>query len=498
MFQFQNVSVRKFDKIVLHDLDLSISEHEHWAIVGEMASGKTSLLETLAGKNLIVKGTLQSNFQKKNIELVAKDYSFNRIIQDSAQYYQQRFNVYDAENSPTLREVLTNQIRPVGTIDPRSYELPPPSISQEQLEEVATTLHIRHLLDRRLVSLSNGETRRTLLINSFLKNPKVLLLDNPYMGIDVQGRALLHQVIDTIAQSGVQIILVSSPDELPSCITHIVELREGKIMQKVKKADFVHKNASQEKPIIDVEMLEKLQNQAPKEDFSDAINMRNIEVLYGKNKVLDHINWQIKRGEKWALLGPNGSGKSTLLSLINADNPQSYTNDFDLFDRKRGSGESIWDIKKRIGFVSPELHLYFTKSTQVYKAVASGLFNTNGLYQSLSMEDKTKALDYLKLLNINHLANKLFQELSSGEQRQVLLARALIKNPPLLILDEPCQGLDRKSMEFFRDLVNEICVKFNKTLIYVSHYQDEIPTCVNQFLHLENGKVKEKYTTFAS
>lgn len=488
MFEFKNVAARKFDKIVLQDIDLCIKENEHWAIVGEMSSGKTSLLETFVGKLLIVKGSLIANLPKKDIELVAKDYSFNRIIQDSAQYYQQRFNVYDAENSPTLREVLTNQLKPVGTVNAASFTLPPPSVSNEKLEEIAALLHIRHLLDRRLVSLSNGETRRTLLINSFLKNPKVLLLDNPFQGIDVQGRQLLHHVIDTIAASGVQIILATTIDEIPSCITNIVELREGRIIQNAKKADF---KRTKTKPLfqsIDQEIVAQMREK-PDENFKYAINMRNIVVNYGNVNVLNGVDWKVKKGEKWALLGPNGSGKSTLLSLVNADNPQSYQNDFDLFDKKRGSGESIWDIKKRIGFVSPELHLYFTKNTHVYKSVASGLFNTNGLYQSLSEDNKSKAMDYLKLLNISHLANKLFQELSSGEQRQVLLARALIKNPPLLILDEPCQGLDRQRMEYFRDLVNEICVQFDKTLIYVTHYQDELPACVNQFLYLKNGKI---------
>jgi molybdate transport system ATP-binding protein len=488
MFSLSNVTVRKFDKVVLKAIDWQINSHEHWAIVGEMGSGKTSLLESLVGKFPVVKGTKHTDIAKNQIELVAKDYSFNRIIQESAQYYQQRFNVYDAENSPTLREVLTNQLKPVGTINEASVQLPPPSVSLQQLEEVATLLHIQHLLDRRLVSLSNGETRRTLLINSFLKNPKVILLDNPYMGIDIQGRKLLHQVINTIAQSGIQIIIATSPDEIPDCITHIIELRNGQCIRQCVKEHFEHQPITNTYQVIDKQLLDSVKNES-NTSFNMAVDMRNIIVSYGSTRVLDGINWQIKRGEKWALLGANGSGKSTLLSLINADNPQGYRNDYVLFDRKRGTGESIWDIKKCIGFVSPELHLYFSKQTQVYKAVASGLFNTNGLYQHLSEENREKSFKYLQLLGIRHLAEKIFHELSSGEQRQVLLARALIKNPPLLILDEPCQGLDRSHINYFRELVDEVCIQFDKTLIYVSHYPDEIPACVDKFLVLHKGQV---------
>ena len=217
--------------------------------------------------------------------------------------------------------------------------------------------------------------------------------------------------------------------------------------------------------------------------------MRNVSVSYKGVNVVDKVSWQVKRGEKWALMGANGSGKSTILSLITADNPQGYQNDYDLFDRRRGSGESIWEIKQRIGYVSPELHLYFNRNTEVWKATASGLFDSAGLFKKLTNEEQELTENYLKLLNISHLAERKICQLSTGEQRQVFLARALIKNPPLLLLDEPCQGLDYNHLVYFRDLVNELVQELNKTLIYVTHYADEIPACVNKKLTLANGRV---------
>jgi molybdate transport system ATP-binding protein len=481
---FKNVSVRKFDKIVLQNINWEILDDQHWAIIGENGSGKTTLTETFLSKFPIVEGEIIYHFLEKNeriqdaIELVPRDFSFNNIVNSAAQYYQQRFNSQDAEIAPTVREVLQNQLKPIGTIDDNSVQLPPKNITDEHLEKLANMLNIRHLLDRKVISLSNGETRRMLITKSFLKNPKVLILDNPFMGIDVEGRKLLHETINNIAKTGVKIILVTTPGEVPNCVTNMLNLSKS-------NGNFNRKNANF-KFIYDV----KIANfERSNDNFVFAVKMREVSVTYSGIKVLDKINWEIKRGEKWALLGANGSGKSTLLSLINADNPQSYANDFDLFDCKRGTGESIWDIKSKIGFVSPELHLYFSKNTEVYKAVASGFFNTNGLYQKLKPEQRQIAESCLNLLNISHLSEKIFSNLSSGEQRQVLLARALVKNPPLLILDEPCQGLDKNKMSYFRDLVNEICLTLDKTLIYVSHYEDEIPKCVTKVLRLEHGKV---------
>ncbi len=488
MIKFHQVSIQKGDRIVLENINWQAIEGENWAIVGENGAGKSTFLDAIAGKIFPLNGTItKPNYDE--IAFVAKDYSFNRIVQSATQYYQQRFNSMDAEIAPTVREILQNQIKPIGTVNEKSVQLPPPEFSNEVLEKVAKLLKISHLLDRNIVTLSNGETRRTLITLSLLRKPKLLLLDNPFIGLDIESRATLHEVLNKVTKSGVQIIIVTSPNEIPSCINHILELKEGKIVRlSTQMSDFqqvIHKSSSNLQP----EILELIEKYPSRNDFVFALNMRNVSVSYKGINVVDKVNWQVKRGEKWALMGPNGSGKSTILSLITADNPQGYQNDYDLFDRKRGSGESIWDIKQRIGYVSPELHLYFNRNTEVWKATASGLFDSAGLFKKLSDEERELTEKYLKLLNINHLAERKIYQLSTGEQRQVFLARALIKNPPLLLLDEPCQGLDYNHLVYFRDLVNELVQKLDKTLIYVTHYEDEIPKCVDKRLKLEHGKV---------
>jgi molybdate transport system ATP-binding protein len=220
--------------------------------------------------------------------------------------------------------------------------------------------------------------------------------------------------------------------------------------------------------------------------------MIDVAVIYGGKPILKDINWVVNRGEKWNISGSNGAGKSTLLSLITADNPQAYANEIYLFDKKRGSGESIWDIKKLIGFISPEMHLYFEHVATVFETIASGLFDTIGLFRKIN-ETQVKYVDqWLEILSLQPFKHKNLNQLSLGQQRLILLARALIKNPPLLILDEPCQGLDSDQIENFKHIVDRICLHFDTTVIYVSHYKSHLPSCISKELRLHKGRqIKE-------
>ena len=217
--------------------------------------------------------------------------------------------------------------------------------------------------------------------------------------------------------------------------------------------------------------------------------MVNTTIRYGQATILDNINWEVRKGQRWNVSGPNGAGKSTLLSLITADNPQAYANEIWLFDRRRGTGESIWDIKKRIGFVSPELHLYFDTGASAFDVVASGLFDTIGLFRALNEEQATLVRLWMSLLSLWEFRTRRLAQLSTGQQRMILLARALIKNPPMLILDEPGQGLDDQQTAYFRALITTLCTVFDTTLIYVSHYRQELPACIDHFLRLDKGAI---------
>ncbi|MFT5883770.1 MAG: molybdate transport system ATP-binding protein [Arcticibacterium sp.] len=483
MIHFNNLSVKKGENLILKNIDLRIGTDENVAIVGPNGSGKSTLLDIIAGKVFPFQGKVtKPHFNE--IELIPRDYGFSRIVGAAYQYYQQRYHAYDSEIGPTVYEVIQNQILPIGTVNLNSVELTAAIYERPKVEEMGVKMNILHLLERKVTSLSNGETRRTLIAIALLKKPKVLLLDCPFVGLDVESKASLMKLLDSL---DLQIVLVAALNELPNRINKLICLEKGALVSIYQKPF----------PKLDFEIKELLIREnlwsdfksTPTTEYTSAIKMVKAKVEYGDKVVLDGIDWEVKKGEKWALLGPNGSGKSTLLSLVTADNPQAYRNELYLFDKKRGSGETIWDIKRRIGYLSPEMHIYFPKNMTVWKVIASGLYDTIGLNKKPTEQDKLMVSKISDLLNIRTLKERKLNEISVGEQRMVLLARALIKNPEVLLLDEPCQNLDYSHMIYFRDLINSIAIKLHKTLIFVSHNLEEIPACVTKTLVLKEGKV---------
>jgi molybdate transport system ATP-binding protein len=326
---------------------------------------------------------------------------------------------------------------------------------------------------------------------ALVKNPALLLLDAPLTGLDVQTRAGFNVIIKEIIASGITVIMATSPYEIPDGITDIAVLKDGGIIRTIKRGAFDPARFVQNiDETADRSKLRALLNtNAEKRSFNFMVKMNSVNIKYGDKVILDDVNWQILPGERWALLGPNGAGKSTLLSLINGDNPQAYANDIVLFDRKRGTGESIWDIKRKTGFVSPELHQYFPTENSCLQVIESGYYDTLGLFRPSQKAKADAALGWMHALEIDKYARNLLKNVPASVQRLCLLARALIKNPDLLIFDEPCQGMDAHQQAHFKNIVNTICDMSNVTLIYVTHYQHEIPDSVTKVLQLDKGKV---------
>jgi molybdate transport system ATP-binding protein len=473
------LTVRLNGRAILNNVSFTINSGETWAITGPSGSGKTTLLKAIAGK-LLYTGKITIEHEatlNKKIVLVEQQHHFKNLSNTSNFYYQQRFNSMDAEDAITVEEDLGQVLYKTNA-------------TKDELNELAEQFHIRKLFTERLIQLSNGENKRLQIVKALLLHPSIMLLDNPFIGLDVESRQTLETVLATVIDKGIHIIMVASSSHLPHFVTNVLSLTHTGFKTEATTNTSFHKGAGKKEPLIlNHELLKALTKHETQSTYEFIVRMRDVEIKYDGKKILDNINWEVRDGERWALSGSNGSGKSTLLSLINADNPRAYANEIYLFDRKRGTGETIWDIKKKIGFVSPELHLYFEKNITCFHVVASGLFDTIGLFRKLSEQQSTLVLKWMQLIQIEHLKNKFLYQLSNSEQRLVLLARALVKNPPLLILDEPCQGLDDEQVQLFKNLVNEICITGSKSLIYVSHYTEEIPECVTKYIKLKDGKV---------
>ena len=343
--------------------------------------------------------------------------------------------------------------------------------------------------DSSLIQLSSGEHKRFQLIKALLDPPALLILDAPFTGLDVAARKGLERILQEVITAGTQIILVPGTFPVPDCITHVLKIENKQLSFFGEKEDA---EMIQNYFPVENELVFKKELLPISEDryqFETLVKMENVSIHYGDKIIFKNLNWEILRGEKWLLKGRNGAGKSSLLNLISGDHPQAYSNEIYLFGKRRGTGESIWEIKQKTGYVSAELHAYFDKQISCFDAIASGFFDTMGLFKKLTNEQHKITLQWLDFLHLSsHVYNKPLLELSTGVQRLIFLARALVKNPPLLILDEPCQGLDFQQRDSFISLIDEMYSTSDKTLVYVTHKEEDVPACIQKVLHLGAGK----------
>ena len=438
----------------------SILRGNCYAFIGENGSGKTTL-----GK-IIEKGwnicTNVIHGDKKSLTISNIEFSdIHSLTGSNVAYYQQRFEATQNDEIPTVEDIIKDRI------------------PADKWNELCDRLSLRDILHKRVNFLSSGELRKFLIINLFSSIPDILIIDNPYIGLDAPSRDLFNELIRSITAEGTAVILLlCNPIDIPSYCDYILPMKDmvigemkpaGEYSEEELNALFSQSGSVNDMPIA---------CDCGQVDFSTAIELDNCNVSYGKNVILRNVSWKVNAGEKWALLGANGSGKSTLLSLVYADNPQSYRNDITLFDHRRGSGESIWDIKRRIGYISPEMHLYFNDAADLLTVVATGFFDNVGCFRRPNDEQKAVAMQWLKAMGIEKLATRRFPTLSSGEQRLALIARTLLKNAPLLILDEPLHGLDMAKKTLVAKAIKRIAEQPGMSLIYVTHYAHEIPACI--------------------
>ena len=463
LLQLENYQVFRGGQPVTARLNWEIYAGEFWVLIGKTGSGKTSLAQSLAG--LFYYHGQRTKSDGLTVSFIEQQHHFKNRSNTSDFYYQQRFQSQDAEDAASLREML------------RGYD-------EKEWLPLIEKMHLSSSIDKPMIQLSNGENKRFQLVLGLLTKPELLILDNPFTGLDIDGRKLLHHVLDELHTQGIAIVLITSAWEIPETCSHILELEKNNIKFSGNAGEYIPAEVGNGKE-IPASLLKGLPI-INENDFEVAFKVKDGHVKYGDKIIIDQLNWEIRKGDRVCISGPNGAGKSTLLSLITGDHPQAYANDIILFDRKRGSGESIWDIKRKIGLVSPELHLFFPNGTTVYHAIGSGLLDTIGLFKQLSDQQNELMDKWIDIFHLTDLKHKSLSQLSLGEQRKALLARALVKNPPLLVLDEPCQGLDTEQTTEFNLRIDQLVAHFGHTLIYVSHYSGQLPNCIKSFLHLEN------------
>lgn len=477
-------------------VNFKLEQHEHIAIVGRNGSGKTMFVDMLTGRHPVLPDHISYHFKDSHSKLVSDNIQYIAFRDtyggdnDRTYFLQQRWNQMEIdEETPTVGQKLEEAFLLAGKDTPERRML------QRHLYQL---FHMEDQLDKYIILLSSGELRKYKLTSSLFSNPKVLIMDNPFIGLDAETRDQLRHLLATLAEEHtLQLILVlSKSDEIPEFITHVVEVRDKYVLPKTNLTEFLACRNPFPLHVLSEEKRQQIlampyslgANRYLKSDSQEVIAFNHVTVRYGSHTILRNLDWRVMNGQHWVLSGQNGAGKSTLLSLVCADNPQGYACDITLFGRKRGSGESIWEVKSHIGYVSPEMHRSFQRDVPSLRIVASGLKDSVGLYVHATPEELEVCRFWMYVFGIEQLADRSFVRLSSGEQRLVLLARAFVKDPELLILDEPLHGLDNTNRRLVKDVIETFCKRQNKTLIFVSHYKEERPACIDHEVFLKRQK----------
>jgi len=488
LFSFDNAALQVGGRVLLEGLSWSVHEGEHWAVLGPNGSGKSTLLRAVLGDVPVVRGSLSTFFGEQwnppvgwvsfelHRQLIAREEAL-----DAARWFSAQTD--GAGRAGELLLELQPDAQPGG------------GGSRSWAERLVELFALQPLLSRPFRSLSTGEIRRLLVARALMHRPRLLALDEAFDGLDEGTRRLLVDALGSLAAAGLQLLQVSHRvEELLPEVTHVLALRAGRVLWQGPR-----------RRVLTPRNLGRLYGRTPARPHEERgspvssrraegshpefwIQMRGVTVRYGDRIVLQDLNWTVRRGENWCVQGPNGSGKTTLLSLVCGDHPQAYANDIRLFGVPRGSGESIWDIKRRIGLLSTEFQVAYRGEASGLEVVVSGFHDSIGLYERPSPVEEASAHGLLDRLELQELAGRDFGSLSGGQQRLLLLARAVVKRPELLVLDEPCQGLDPANRGKVLAMIDRIVAGTNADLIYVSHHRDELPFCLTHRLELPGGK----------
>lgn len=479
--RFENATIsRNGSDAVLRHLNWAPRRGETWAVTGPGGCGKTTLGEAILGQHRVSVGTrdwpILPHLRRAGRMVdfasdVFRCVSFkedSRLFSYGKHYYQERFNFTDPLDDLTLAAFLNAGL---------------PEDHRDAVQAAAQRFGIAGLLEQSFLTLSNGQVRRARLAKAELSTSELMIFDDPFMGIDATGRADIARLIASQIAAGRAVLLLTRPDAVPEWVTHVLVLDGGTAVWQGPRQEY-------QAPVEPVSAAEvtPVPIREPGPVGEPVLQLANIVVRYGERRILDGIDWTVRTGERWALLGPNGAGKSTLLSLVFGDHPQAYSNSIALFGRKRGSGESIWDVKKRIGFLSPEFHLYYSEPLTAFQAAGTGFFDVLAA-RPLSAEQRDRVRQLFAVFQLTPVADRPMNRLSAGQQRLVLFVRALVKQPPLLILDEPFQGLDAEAVQRARNWLDTELTP-DQALIFVSHHTQELPRSITQTLRLEAGRVQ--------
>ncbi|MDJ0878224.1 MAG: ATP-binding cassette domain-containing protein [Halieaceae bacterium] len=455
---------------VLKGINWTWREGEQWACIGPNGAGKTTLA-----------GLLSRQLDWGSGELLRSE----ALEGGHCSYvcFEQQKSLCDRDKRLDDSEFRSDAHDPGTTVATAIGA----ELSEATCQQWIDRLGIRHILDRGLRFISTGEMRKTLLLRAILQAPALLILDSPLDGLDRASQQAMREILEQLLATPTRMLLLArSLVDIPAGVSHLLVLDAGEVVAAGPRETVLADpdvQALMAPPQLAFDIL-PAPAERPYELSIDTprLELHDVSVSYGDTRVLAGVSWTLGPGQHCNIAGPNGCGKTTLLSLVTGDNHKAYGQDITLFGRRRGSGESVWDIKQKFGQVDTQLHLNYSRGMAVLEVVVSGFFDSLGLYDDWGDKQLEIARAWLRTLGMSELERAPFDTLSFGIQRMVLLARAMVKSPAILILDEPCLGLDRHHTRGILDAVDHIAGHSDTQVVYVSHSVGEMPACINQWL----------------
>ena len=479
LLELHDVSLVYRAQPVLRGLNWTVEPGQQWAVLGPNGSGKSSLARVISRQATHYSGSLlrSPTLERSGVAYVCFEQA-RALCERDRKLDDSEFRP-DATDPGTTVETLILDGR--GTHD-RSLH--------DRFLNWTRRLHMEHFLHRGLRYISTGEMRKALLVRAILSGAELLILDSPLDGLDRTSQQEMLHILDELLRSAVSVfILCRQPEDVPRGATHILVLDRGEVFASGTRQDILDSPRVQALLFPPAAALDILPPPVPRPYTVPTdiplLVLRGVTVRYGDLTVLRDVNWTMGRHHHCCISGPNGCGKSTLLSLLTGDNHKAYGQDITLFGRRRGSGESIWDIKQKFGQIDTQLQLNFARRMRVVEVVVSGFFDTVGLYDAWGDKQRSRAEQWLRALGLAEYARASFDALSFGLQRMVLLARAMVKSPLILLLDEPTLGLDGHHRRLILRAIDHIADNSDTRIIFVSHSAGETPACINQHLEFE-------------
>jgi len=463
MIHLRNIDFIRAGKKLYENFSWIIETNENWIITGPNGSGKTFLLEMLSGNAHVPKGEISYDFvkgktwderfaEKRRMITYIPTHALHAFLHGPDLYYQQRYYGIGDEHGLTVKDVLGENIMKLKEFD------------------IPSSSSIEHLMDVEVTHLSNGQLKKLLMLKSFVKGmPKLLLMDYPFEGLDYESRKNLCEFIDFIAtRHGVQVVMVDHQNDIPTCINRRLTVEQFKIVRS--------ETLDGEDESITTNAQSESSQGNPITSGQEVIRIKNLLLKHGDHEIFKGFNWRVNKGERWALTGRNGSGKTTLFSLIFADHPQAYAQEIYLFGRRRGSGESIWDIKKKINYLGPE---------QISFLNAKGIFRT-ALQYIKSVNTKFSDAVFQQLVShfqAQSFIDKPVSALSSGELQLLIILNCFLSEKELWLLDEPFQFLDPDQKDrLTRYLLTHLSREI--TLILITHNDADLATWTDKRMQI--------------